>query len=289
MTWGWSAYPTTCFRYQMNVSGFTPKPPVIVRPPVNRCPDRYMEDDDERPDMIDLDEIGGGTFPDNEGKQPFNKAYPENSLRPPQFNKAYPENSANSANTVNSSRRPYGKLRPPDKRPLKIKTQILVADESFQKIGDVEITAPPGVGFDHEKGELNRNIIAEAVGAPVLTPTILKDKLVNEGFVKVRLLVEDCDPNPCPDPRKTITQTVVVPFQSVHDICGIKPGDHIQEFPSVEALLVSAVPGVSSGDGCTTRLRLKAILCIRVIVTRECIVSVPAEVVCCLPGKNTCK
>ncbi|MGI6083280.1 MAG: hypothetical protein ACOYEP_10440 [Limnochordia bacterium] len=165
---------------------------------------------------------------------------------------------------------------------MRVKTLIVIAEECVQKVGSHTIEAPVGVGVD-KHGKLTHPIRLEAVGDPVFNPTILEDKLINEGFIRARLIVDD--PDPCPDTHKPLTQLVTIPFQTVHDIPGIKPGDHIQEFSKIEALLVSATPVSCVADSATVvSLALKIVLQVDVIIARECIISVPAEILRCMPS-----
>jgi hypothetical protein len=170
-----------------------------------------------------------------------------------------------------------------DMHQLELKTKLVVSEETFQKVGVIDITAPPGIGFDALTGKTTHRLFLEAIGCPTLKPVVLHNKLVNEGFLRARLVIEDMDPNPCPDVRKQNAIQVVIPFQSIQDIKGICPGDHVQEFPEIEGLLVSATPGICDPNGNTAKLTLKAILKVRALITRECIVSVVGKLVQVLP------
>ncbi len=184
---------------------------------------------------------------------------------------------------------------PPDERPrephpakpdkLQLKTLVVVAEEKVQKVGELAIPAPIGVCCDAHTGDLTHCIRLEPVGDPVFRPLVLKDKLVNEGFLTVRVHVDDKDPQPCPDVRKQQAILVSIPFQSIHDLQGICPGDHVQEFAKIEALIVTGIPTACSPgqSGSVLHLNLKAILEVHIIVARECIVSVSGDIKRCLP------
>lgn len=194
---------------------------------------------------------------------------------------------------VRRAERKYYRPEPPDcipecdchkKKLNKIKTMLVVAETKIQKVGALLVDAPIGVEWDNTKGAISHHIHLEPLGDPVFRPVVLKNKLVNEGFITVRMTVIDNDPMPCPDVRKFQPVTVVIPFQSIHDIHGICPGDHVHEFAKVEGLLVSGVPCPAKAHqaGTSLQLDIKAILAVRIIVSRECILSVPGTIKCFL-------
>ena len=169
-------------------------------------------------------------------------------------------------------------------RQLTLKTLVVIAEEKLQKVGNLVIPAPLGVTCD-ANGNLSHQITLVPIGEPSFRPVVLKNKLVNEGFLTVRVEVTDNDPQPCPDVRKFPPVIVVIPFQSIHDIPGICPGDHVQEFARIEALLVSGVPGACSPthSGTAVQLDLKAILEVHLIIAREAVISVAADLIHFLP------
>lgn len=173
------------------------------------------------------------------------------------------------------------------KRKLTLKALVVVAEDSFQKIGDVEVTAPPGVGIDPHTGKATIPMHLEPIGAPVFKPVVLQDKLVNEGFLRVRLIVDDLDPHRCPDVRKETPMQFVIPFQSIRDMEGICPGDLVQEHAEIEGLLISVTPSICDPNGTTVQLTLKAILKVDVVVSRECLVTVVGKTLRCLPACPT--
>lgn len=158
----------------------------------------------------------------------------------------------------------------------KIKALVVIAEKNVEKIGDLTITAPIGIGIDKATGDLTVPVRLEAVGEPIMKPKIIHEKLINEGFVRAKLIVEDNDPEPCPDVRKGQTKEVFIPLQSVIEIKGILPGDHIQEFTKIVSLSVFAVPDKpqSGSTGTIVKLILKVILDVRIIISREEIVTV---------------
>jgi hypothetical protein len=158
----------------------------------------------------------------------------------------------------------------------KIKALVVIAEKDVQKIGDLTITAPLGVGIDKTTGDLTVPVLLEAIGEPVLKPKIIPDRLINQGFLHAKLIVEDIDPEPCPDVRKGITKEIFIPIQSVIEIEGICPGDHIQEFAEIESLTVFGVPDKpqSGSAGTKVKLILKVILDVKIIIAREDLITV---------------
>lgn len=170
-----------------------------------------------------------------------------------------------------------------DSNKKKIKALVVIAEKNVQKIGDLTISAPIGVGIDKTTGDLTVPVRLEAMGEPVLRPKIIHDKLINEGFVRAKLIVEDNDPEPCPDVRKGLTKEIFIPIQRVIEIKGISPGDHIQEFAEIKSLSVFAVPDKpqSGFAGAKVKLILKVILDVRIIIAREEIITVSTKDDCC--------
>lgn len=162
----------------------------------------------------------------------------------------------------------------------KIKTLAVIAKKTVQKVGDLEITAPVGVGIDQTTGNLTAPVRLEILGEPVLKPRIIKNHLINEGFVPAKLIVEDNDPEPCTDIRKGFVQRVFIPFQSVLEFEGIKPGDDIQEKIKVKSTSVMGFPDVRPPGlaGTKVKLILKVILKVKIIISRECIIAVPIHI-----------
>ena len=161
----------------------------------------------------------------------------------------------------------------------KVKASVVIAEKTVDKVGDLIISAPIGVDIDKNTGELTAPVRIEALEKPVLKPKILCDLLINQGFLKARLIVEDNDPEPCPDVRKGIIKTVIIPIQSVIDIKGIRPSDHVQEHVKIRSLSVFAIPdlGPNGVVGKKIKLILKVILKVKIVVSREEIICVPVK------------
>ncbi|MHB1393280.1 MAG: hypothetical protein ACYCYE_09420 [Clostridia bacterium] len=158
----------------------------------------------------------------------------------------------------------------------RIKALVVIAEKNVQKIGDLIIIAPIGVGIDQLTGDLSVPVRIEAIGKPCLKPKIINDVLINEGFVRAKLIVEDIDPEPCPDIRKGIQKEILIPVQSVIEIKGIRPGDHIQEFTEIKSLSVFGIPErpPHGSVGTQVKLIIKVILDVKIIIAREEIITV---------------
>ncbi|MHB8182515.1 MAG: hypothetical protein ACYDDN_01970 [Candidatus Desulforudaceae bacterium] len=156
-----------------------------------------------------------------------------------------------------------------------IKSLVVLVDRKIHKVGKLQIPAPVGVGIDKTTGELNPPVRLELVEDVVLRPKIMKDLLINNGTVKVKLIVDDHDPGPC-SAKKVIVKPLLVPVQSILKIKGIRPGDHIQEFVKVKSLLVFGFPDSTSPSlGTKVRLDIKVILRVRIIIAREEVLTIP--------------
>lgn len=155
----------------------------------------------------------------------------------------------------------------------RIKTSVVIAKKVVQKVGDLVIDAPIGVGIDKATGNLTKPVHLELFGDIVMKPKIIKGKLINEGFVPTRLIVEDNDPEPCPDVRKGIIKQVFIPVQSVIEIKGIKPCDDVDEKIKIESFSVFGLPDTSQGLA-KIKLILKVVLKVKVLISRECVIPV---------------
>lgn len=158
----------------------------------------------------------------------------------------------------------------PPKKEKKIKTFVVIAEENIQKVGDLVIDAPIGVDINKISGVLTVPVILKPIGQPVMTPKIIKDKLINEGLVHVKLIIENNDPQPCPGIQKNIWKQLTIPVQDVREIKGIEPGDQIEEIVEIESLSVFGLPSCpQSGQvGTVGKLIIKVILKVRIIITR---------------------
>ncbi len=168
-----------------------------------------------------------------------------------------------------------GKLPKPKLTTKDVKSLVVLFDRKVLKVAELAIPAPVGVGIDKTTGGLDHPVRLELVDDVVLKPTVLKGLLINHGSVKVRLTIENHDPDPCPT-KKEIVKHLLLPVQSILKIKGIRPGDHVQEFPKVESLLVFGFPDhTGPGVGMKIKLVVKVILRVRLIVAREEILTIP--------------
>ncbi|MCK9525164.1 MAG: hypothetical protein M0R49_04455 [Limnochordia bacterium] len=151
----------------------------------------------------------------------------------------------------------------------RIMTHVVIAETEATKIASLELQAPLGVGVDLDTGELTRLVKVTPLGDPVLRYTILKGKLINEGFLKARLEVES----------EELEHIVYLPIFSVTEVEGIEPGDHVLEFSELEHISVSGLPDMVpiGHSGYKVKLFVRALLKIQITVTREEMVSLPEE------------
>lgn len=151
----------------------------------------------------------------------------------------------------------------------RIITNVVIAEIEATKIASLELEAPLGVGVDLETGDLTKLVKVIPIGEPVLRRTILPGKLINEGFLKVKLMVEGDD----------LERTLYLPIFSVTEIEGIQPGDHVLEFSELEHSSVSGLPDVVPlGQSCyQVKLFVRALLRIQITVTREEVIFLPEE------------
>ena len=151
----------------------------------------------------------------------------------------------------------------------RIKTNVIIAEIEATKIASLDLKAPIGVYVDLKTGELTEIVRVEPVRDPVLRKTIIPGKLINEGFLKARLLVE-------PEDMETI---MYLPIYSVTKIDEIKPGDQVAEVSELEHISVSGLPDVVpiGQSGYKVKLLVRALLKVQITVTREEIVSLPEE------------
>lgn len=166
----------------------------------------------------------------------------------------------------------------PDKERL-IKASLIIAKEKIQKVGELQITAPIGVGVDQKTGNLTIPVQLEIVGEPVLKAKIIDNKLINEGFVPAKIFTKDS--NFYSETVQKFAQQVFIPFHSIVEIKGIKPSDDVEEKFTVESTSVMGVPGIcdSSLAGSVATLFLRVILKVEILISRNCIISIPAQII----------
>ncbi|NMB20311.1 MAG: hypothetical protein GX979_05550 [Firmicutes bacterium] len=151
----------------------------------------------------------------------------------------------------------------------RIITHVVIAEIEATKIASLEMKAPIGVDVELETGELTKLVSITPLSEPVLRRTILPGKLINEGFLKVKLMVEGND----------LEHTLYLPIFSVTEIEGIQPGDHVLEFSELEHSSVSGLPDVVplGQSNYQVKLFVRVLLKLQITVTREEIVSLPEE------------
>lgn len=164
-----------------------------------------------------------------------------------------------------------------DKTKKEIKTLVVVAKKTIMKIGETIIPAPIGVKIDPKTGELLVPVDIKPVGDAVLTPTIEKKLLINEGFIKLKLFFKVPDPKHCPDVKKGIIREVIVPLQSVQEVEQIRPDDDIQEEVKIKAITIRGIPDdtVTNIAGKKINLIIKVIIKVKLIISRKKVMPIP--------------
>ena len=157
-----------------------------------------------------------------------------------------------------------------------IKTLKVLCKQCVQEIGEVTVPAPTGVTLDVNTGQLNVTVTLELVGPPqIRNITVLPGKVVNEGVVPIRLLVNG----------RVIFQLLEIPFQGIVECPGAEPGDNVQKHDiQVEGLIVSPVRLLAPDlVTLTLNLVLKVIVKTCVVISRETILKVNAASQLCCP------
>ncbi|WP_031516903.1 hypothetical protein [Desulfofalx alkaliphila] len=150
-------------------------------------------------------------------------------------------------------------------------SDFIVAKKEFIKVGETTIPAPIGVEIDPKTGDLLVPVESKPVGDPVLTPIIKKNLLINEGFIKLKLLFKLQNSAHCPDAKGGLIKEVVVPIQSVQKLDNIRPGDEVKEQSKIKAITIVGIPADTSSKiaGQKANLIVKVVLKVKLIVYRK--------------------
>lgn len=159
------------------------------------------------------------------------------------------------------------------------KTQVTVFKETIIKVGETTIPTPIGVDINPKTGKIKVPVKITPLCDAVLTPEIVKDLLINEGFIKLQLTFKVSELETCPDVRKIITKEVFVPIQSVHKIDHICPDDNIHERTKIKAITIRGIPDNSMPNSVGTKINLiiKVILEVKLTISREVVVCAPVR------------
>ncbi|MEG6615291.1 hypothetical protein V6C27_02460 [Peptococcaceae bacterium 1198_IL3148] len=159
-----------------------------------------------------------------------------------------------------------------------IKALVVLHKEKILKYAEGVIPAPIGVEIDSKTGQLTVPVEIIPVSEVILNPKVVNNLLINEGFVKVKIIAYISDPEPCHDERKCITKEATVPIQSVHQIGGIYPDDDIEEKVHIKSISVIGIPDNSLPKSVGQRidLAIKIVLEVKLIISRKEIISVLA-------------
>lgn len=156
-------------------------------------------------------------------------------------------------------------------RTKSIRCATVVAKRILHKIGAIDIDAPIGIGINTTTGEPTIPLVLIPLGEPLLTPLVIKDKLINQGHLPVKLVVDDNKSDLCSDVKKGISFRFNIPIQHEARIHGVMPGDCVQEKAQIELLSIWGFPKSQLNKGACpgAKLVLKVILKVEVVVLRE--------------------
>ncbi len=156
----------------------------------------------------------------------------------------------------------------------RIKVNRVLCQKFVQEYGDITIPAPPGIILDVTTGLLNVKITLERAGTPqIRNLTVLPGKVINQGVVPVRLLVDNL----------VVIQLLEIPFQAVIDCPGAQPGDIVQKHDlQIEGFTVAPIQ-LLAADLITLELNLilKVVLEFCLVVASERILKVNAAETFC--------
>lgn len=156
----------------------------------------------------------------------------------------------------------------------KVKVPKVICTKHVQEIGDLIIPAPSGITLDVNTGLLNVIVSLELARTPQLrNVSLLSGKVINQGVVPVRLLVDN----------KVVIKLLEIPFQGIVECPGVAPGDFVQNHDvQVEGFSVSSVQLLAvDGVTLTLNLILKVVLEMCISVASERILKVNAAELFC--------
>jgi len=152
-----------------------------------------------------------------------------------------------------------------------IKTLVVIDKKDIIKIGDIIIPSPVGVSIDRKTGRVITPIHFELINESQFQPLILHDLLINQGFVHVKMIIDNPDPIPCSEMKQNTTKEIFIPVQNITKIEGIEPSDIVQEKKSILSFSVFGIPIPNEPDciGQKSNLIVKVILKIQIIILRD--------------------
>lgn len=152
-----------------------------------------------------------------------------------------------------------------------IKALVVLHKEKILKCAECVVPAPIGVKMDSKSGQLTVPVEVIPVGEVILTPKIVNNLLINEGFVKVKIIAYISDTEPYCDERKCITKEATVPIQTVHQIEGICTDDDIEEKVHIKSISVIGIPDNNLPKSAAQRINfsIKVVLEVKLIISRK--------------------
>ncbi len=161
------------------------------------------------------------------------------------------------------------------KKKRTIKALVVKAERVVQKVGEIQIASPLGVKVNHMTGELETPVELKLIDKPVFTPTVVCDKLINQGLQKACLVVQKTGRADCVFSVSSKIN-LDIPIFSMHDIPDIKSGDHVQEKAEVESIDIRGIRDPNY-RGCEQKdiLIIRVVYKVKVIIAREEVITVP--------------
>lgn len=171
------------------------------------------------------------------------------------------------------------------KKKRTIKALVVKAEQTVQKVGEIQISAPLGVKVNHTTGKLETPVELKLIDLPVFTPTVICDKLINHGLQKACLIVQKAGRADCVL-AVSAKINLDIPISSMHDIPDIKEGDHVQEKAEVESIDIRGFRDPNY-HGCEQKdiLIIKVVYKVKVVIAREELVTLPKD---CEDEYDTC-
>jgi hypothetical protein len=152
-----------------------------------------------------------------------------------------------------------------------IKALVVLHKDKIMKHAEAVIPAPIGVEIDPISGQLTVPVEIIPVGEVILNSKVVNNLLINEGFIKIKIIAYISDCEPCPDEKKCITKEATVPIQAVHQIEGICTDDDIEENVHIKTISVFGIPdnNFPKSVGQRINLAIKIVLEINLIISRK--------------------
>ncbi|NLU50686.1 MAG: hypothetical protein GXX09_09840 [Syntrophomonadaceae bacterium] len=150
----------------------------------------------------------------------------------------------------------------------RLKTLVVLCEQSIQEVGEVTIPLPAGVTLDPITGQLNVKPTLTVMGDPILNDAVLNGEIINYGWVHAVLSITGI--------AVPISAHYAIPLQGHISCPDAVAGDHVQHFPTLLGTLVYGTPTLDPVTGAPTggNLHLKVVYLVRIVAAREELVNV---------------